>query len=179
MTRIPIFLSAPKSFLHRQEKFIVAVEESLREHDLHPQTLGRSDYDLSAPLEAIRRLMNGSCGLICIGLGKSKVEVGTDRPESDRGESARSLDSTWQTSAYCQIEPAMAYQIGIPILVWREAGVVADGIFDRGAAGLSMPHFDLDTPPDLTVDQWRQPLRAWIDQVRKVYHNRGSPPRQW
>lgn len=179
MNKIPVFVSAPKAFLNRQEEFLETVELALRKHDLCPSTLGRSEYSLSAPLEAIRRLMVGSCGLLCLGFRKTQIEKGVDRPNSDRDEQSRSIDNAWLTSAYCQIEPAMAYQIGIPVLVWREAGVVDDGVFDRGAAGLSMPQFNLDNPPDLSTDQWGQPLREWIDQVRQVYYNRGSPPRQW
>lgn len=179
MSRIPVFVSAPKSFLKRQEDFVEAVEKALTKSDLRPSTLGRSEYDLSAPLEAIRRLMNGSCGLICLGFRRTYIEKGVDRPKSDTGEIEIAKDDTWLTSPYCHIEPAMAYQIGIPVLLWREAGVIDDGVFDRGAAGLSMPHFDLEKPPNLETDKWRQPLREWIDQVRNVYRNRGLPPRQW
>lgn len=179
MTRIPVFVSAPKSFLKRQELFLVSVENALATHDLRPSTLGRSEYDLSAPLEAIRRLMLGSCGLICIAFRRTYIENGIERPQSDNGEREISKNDIWLTSPYCQIEPAMAYQIGLPILLWRETGVVMDGVFDRGALGLSMPSFDLDAPPDLNSDQWQQPLREWIDLVRQVYRNRGSPPRQW
>ncbi len=179
MARIPVFVSAPKSFLKRQENFLKVVERALTANDLRPSTLGRSEYDLSAPLEAIRRLMNGSCGLICLGFRRTYIEKGVDRPKSDTGETETTKNDSWLTSPYCHIEPAMAYQIGIPVLLWREAGVADDGVFDRGAAGLSMPQFDLEKPPNLKTDRWGQPLREWIDQVREVYRNRGSPPRQW
>ena len=174
-----VFLSAPKTFLRRQEAFLQSVERLLTEHDLSPVTLGRSDYDLNAPLEAIRRLMVSSCGLICIGFRRTYIERGADRPTSDKGESESSRDGTWLTSSYSQIEPAMAYQIGLPILLWREAGVMDEGVFDRGAMGLSMPVFDLDDPPDLSTARWRQPLREWVDLVRAVFRHRGAPPRQW
>lgn len=179
MPRIPVFVSAPKSFLRRQESFLEAIERALEESDLRPGTLGRSEYDPSAPLEAIRRLMNGSCGLICIAFRRTYIEKGEDRPNSDIGEVSQTRDGSWLTSPYCQIEPAMAYQIGLPILLWREIGVVSDGLFDRGAVGLSMPEFDLAQPPSLKADKWRQPLSIWIDQVRNVYRNRGAPPRHW
>ncbi len=179
MPKIPVFVSAPKSFLKRQEDFLSKVEDELRRHDLRPSTLGRSDYDMTAPLDAIRRLMNGSCGLLCLAFRRTLIEDGTDRPASDTGEQQTSRNQTWLTSPFCQIEPAMAYQIGLPILLWRESGVAADGVFDRGALGLSMPEFNLDSPPELTDPNWSQPLREWIDLVRAVYRRRGSPVRLW
>lgn len=179
MTRIPVFVSAPKSYLIRQEKFLNEIELLLGSHDLRPTTLGRSDYDMDAPLEAIRRLMASSCGLICVAFRRTFIEHGRDRPSSDKNEKEQSKDGAWLTSSYSQIEPAMAYQIGLPILLWREEGVVADGIFDRGSVGLSMPVFDLDAPPNLSHSEWGQPLREWIDRVRSVYRKRGTPPRLW
>ena len=167
MPRVPVFISAPNSFLKRQESFTKGVEKALEENDLRPGTLGRSDYDPSAPLDAIRRLMNGSCGLICIAFRRTYIEKGVDRPNSDVGEASKSRDDSWLTSPYCQIEPAMAYQIGLPILLWREVGVVSDGLFD------------LSQPPNLKNDKWRQPLSVWINQVRNVYRNRGAPPGHW
>jgi len=177
--RLPVFVSAPKSFLRRQEAFLGQVEEHLRSKDLEPITLGRSDYDMSAPLEAIRRLMNGCCGLMCIGFRRTYILQGVDRPRSDLGEKEVSRSHVWLTSPYSQIEPAMAYQIGLPILLWREQGVLAEGLFDRGALDLDMPEFDLDKPPVLTERQWYQPLDQWIDRVRSVHRNRGIPPRLW
>lgn len=179
MTRIQVFVSSPKTYLIRQERFLQEIEDLLNSHDLRPTTLGRSDYDMDAPLEAIRRLMASSCGLICVAFRRTFIEHGKDRPTSDKGEKERSRDGTWLTSSYSQIEPAMAYQIGLPVLLWREAGVVDDGVFDRGAVGLSMPVFDLDNPPNLNDPEWRQPLREWIDLVRSVHRRRGTPPRLW
>jgi hypothetical protein len=177
--KIPVFVSTPKSYLQAQEDFVTEVENSLSNRGLQPVTLGRSEYDINAPLVAIRRLMGGCCGLICIGLRRTHIAEGTDRPNSDIGEAATPRKGSWLSSPYCQIEPAMAYQIGLPILLWREKGVTAEGIFDRGAAGLSMPEFDLSAPPQLTDQPWSQPLDMWVDMVRSVHRNRGNAPQLW
>lgn len=52
-----IFLSYPKPYLKRQEEFIEIVIHYLEERELQPRTLGVTDYDMDAPLTAIRRLM--------------------------------------------------------------------------------------------------------------------------
>lgn len=175
----PIFLSCPKPYLVRQERFLAQIEAALDEEDLCPLTLGRSEYDMSAPLVAIRRMMAGCCGLIAIAFRRTVLHSAVERPGPDLNETETIRDGEWLTSAYCQIEPSMAFQIGLPVLIWRESGVVADGILDRGAIGIAMPEFNLDNPPNLKDNQWRQPLRQWIEQVRRVYDNRGNPVQQW
>ncbi len=176
---IPVFVSCSKAYLQRQEAFLVEVERALVEACLRPMTLGRSEYSIDAPLEAIRRLMTGSFGLITLAFRRSYVEVGTDRPMSDLGEPEVDRSKTWLSSPYCQIEPAMAYQLGIPVLIWREDGVSAEGLLDRGAVGLSMPAFDLDTPPNLSDRMWRQPFQEWIDRVRSTHRKIAAAPRLW
>lgn len=177
---IPVFLSSPKCHLQSQELFLSKVEEQLREMGLEPRTLGRSDYDMDAPMTAIRRLMAGSCGLITLAFRRSYIEKGEDRPDSDKGEQSSSMSDQWLTSPYCQIEPAMAYQIGLPILIWREKGVRSDGVLDRGALGLSMPEFDVSRGDEhLNGEEWGQPFRLWCGRVLSVYERRGLAPVQW
>ncbi len=177
--RVPVFLSAPKCFMKHQSDFLALVEQQLRAQNLEPRTLGRSDYDMDAPLEAIRRLMVGSCGLITLAFRRTYIEKGVDRPASDEGEVSSPRDDIWLTSPYCHIEPAMAFQLGLPLLIWREAGVLAEGILDRGAIGVSMPEFDLSKPPQMTDPQWEAPFREWVRRVGTVYRKRGEALRLW
>lgn len=176
---IPVFLSCPKPFLRRQEEFLSKVERHLYSSDLRPLTLGRSQYSIDAPLVAIRRLMTASFGLITLAFRKTYVAAGSDRPGSDLGECEAPRSGCWLSSPYCQIEPAMGYQLGIPLLIWRESGVLDEGLLDRGAMDLSMPEFDLDNPPDLQADMWKQPLSDWVDRVRSAYKKNGAPPKRW
>ncbi len=177
--KIPVFVSCPKSYLERQENFLLQVEEFLTLRDFLPMTLGRTEYSIDAPLEAIRRLMAGSYGLLCLAFRRTLITDGCDRPKSDLGEKESDRGGTWLSSPYCQIEPAMAYQIGLPVLIWREAGVVPEGLLDRGAVGLSMPEFNLEMPIDLTQQQWSQPLQDWIDRVRNAHRQTGKAPQLW
>lgn len=177
--KIPVFVSCPKSYLERQEKFLLQVESHLASCDLIPMTLGRSEYSIDAPLEAIRRLMGGSFGLICLAFRRTLIIEGQDRPQSDMQEKEVDRSGTWLSSPYSQIEPAMAYQIGLPVLIWRESGVTPEGLLDRGAVGLSMPEFDLNTPPDLTEPMWGQPLQDWIDRVRSAHRHTAKAPKLW
>ncbi|GGO93079.1 hypothetical protein [Stakelama pacifica] len=159
---IPVFISCPKAYLQRQEDFLNQVESYLRSCELRPMTLGRSEYSINAPLVAIRQLMAGSFGLLALAFRRTLVSAAVDRPNSDIGEPQKNRDLSWLSSPYCQIEPAMAYQIGLPVCIWREQGVMAEGLLDRGAVDLAMPEFDLDAPPVLTDKEWKQPLQELV-----------------
>ncbi|WP_343692616.1 hypothetical protein [Chitinophaga sp.] len=177
--KIPVFLSYPQPFNSVQAKFIDAIQMYLDSRGLVGRTLGVTDYDMQEPLTAIRRLMLESNGLITIALRRSHIIEGKGKPSSDIGAIEYSLNNKWLTSPYCQIEPAMAFQIGLPILIFREKGVIAEGLLEKGVTGIYMPEVDLDQPFDsyLKGDEWHQIIGKWEGFVRHVVENKGKPPK--
>ncbi len=176
---ISIFLSYPKPFNSKQVEFIDELSSYLRSRGFEPRTLGVSDYDMQEPLTAIRRLMLESNGLLTIAFRRSLIKEGVSKPKSDIGERESQLENSWLTSSYCQIEPAMAYQIGLPILILREQGVIADGVLERGVIGTYMPEFNLDSDPlsYFRNIEWLQLIGIWEGFVRRVIQTKGKPPR--
>ncbi len=176
---ISIFLSYPKPYLRRQEEFIERVVNYLEKRNLQPRTLGVTDYDMDAPLNAIRRLMIESNGLVTIAFRRSLIEQGTGKPASDLGQEEYDLSNKWLTSTFCQIEPAMAFQLGLPVLILREKGVIKEGVLDPGVLGLYMPEFDLDNNIDdyFNSQKWKQVIQKWEGYVRTVVENKGNPPK--
>ena len=165
-----IFLSYPRPFKKRQEEFIERIIHYFEERELQPRTLGVTDYDMDAPLTAIRRLMLESNGLVTIAFRRSLIKQGTGKPISDIGEEEYDLSNKWLTSPYCQIEPAMAFQLGLPVLILREKGVIAEGILEKGVLGVYMPEFDLNCNLDdyFKSKEWIQIIQKWEGYVRKV-----------
>jgi hypothetical protein len=72
----------------------------------------------------------------------------------------------------------MAYQLGLPVLILREKGVLADGILERGVVGLYMPEFDLDQSIDeyFAAAEWKGIIGKWEGYVRAVVERKGRPP---
>jgi len=146
--KISIFLSYPRPHQTRQAAFIGAVENYLRGRGFEPRTLGVTDYDMDVPLKAIRRLMLESHGLITIAFRRTFVASAIVCKDADLPKTTtHNIADFWLTSPYCQIEPAMAYQIGLPTLILRERGVTADGLLSKGVVGVYMPEFSLDSSP--------------------------------
>ena len=119
-----------------------------------------------------------SNGLVAIAFRKSLIKQGIGKPCSDIGEEEYNLCNKWITSPYCQIEPAMAFQLGLPVLILREKGVVAEGVLEKGVLGLYMPEFDLDCNLDnyFKSEEWVQIMYKWEGYVRKVVEKKGKPP---
>lgn len=178
--RIPIFLSYPQPHLTEQKSFMAQLTTYFRARGLEPRTLGVTDYDMDAPLTAIRRLMLESNGLITIALRRTYVRDATQRSGANLpGMKDSPVSDVWLTSPYCQIEPAMAYQLGLPILLLRERGVVAEGLLQHGVVGLFMPEVDLSTSPKsyFSSHEWKDIIGKWEGQVRAVVASKANPPR--
>lgn len=171
-----VFLSYPKPYNDDQKRYIRELREYLVTRGYEPRTLGVTDYDMDAPLKAIRRLMLESNGLITIAFRRTFIEKGCGKPQT--GDSY-SIDGSWLTSPYSHIEPAMAFQIGLPVLILRESGVIADGILEQGVLGTYMPEFNLETSPVdyLKSPEWNQLIRQWETQVGVVVEIKGNPPK--
>lgn len=176
--RCSIFLSYPKPYLERQEKFIKVLIQYLQDEGFEPRTLGVTDYDMDAPLTAIRRLMLESNGLVAVAFRRSLIKEGKGKPDSNIGEKEFDLSNKWLTSPFCHIEPAMAFQLGLPVLILREKGVIEDGILEKGVLGTYMPEFDLDCDIDnyFKSNEWIHIIRKWGTYVREVFEKKGRPP---
>jgi hypothetical protein len=178
--KISVFLSYPSPHLELQTRFVRRVSSYLDGRGFVPRTLGVTDYDIDAPLKAIRRLMLECNGLLTIALARTYIEKGTGNYRTDVDRmTEKSLDGCYLTSPWSHIEAAMAYQIGLPVLVFREAGVVADGILEQGVIGTYMPEIDLERPFDdhFASPQWLEVMSRWEGYVRAVADHKGNPPR--
>lgn len=176
--RIPVFLSYPYPYNGEQELFIGRVKEYLNSRGIEPCTLGVTDYDIEEPLNAIRGIMRDVDGLITVGFRRYYIENGLEKPKN-RFE--KKIANQFLTSPWCHIETAMAFQLGLPILVFREHGVIEDGIFEKGVVGTYLPQFDLSTPFEdyFESEEWNQILGTWEGYVRSVKKSKGKPPKQF
>lgn len=177
----PVFLSYPKPLSSAQESFIETLCAYLDERKMVPRTLGVTDYNMDAPLMAIRRLMSESHGLLTVAFRRTHISTATVNLGTDlAGVKTVPLSDVWFTSPWAHIEPAMAFQLGLPILVLREKGVVADGVLQRGVVGLYMPEFELDSASGVTdyleSPEWQELIGQWEGRVSQVAEAKSRPP---
>jgi hypothetical protein len=174
-----IFLSYPKPCMDEQQEFIDRVYDYLDDRGFAARTLGVTDYDVDAPLKAIRRLMMESNGLITVAFRRTYIEKGSGNYRTNIASlESYPLNHRWMTSPWAHIEPAMAYQIGLPTLILREAGVIEEGVLQKGVVGTYMPQFTVDGSLNEYFEspEWNDLIRKWESQVRAVVDRKGNPP---
>ena len=124
-----IFLSLGRTFTEAQETYVCRLEEHLRTNGLVPQTVGRSYFTSQAPLKAVDILMNECAGTVVVALERTFIPQAIDRRGSPK---ASTLVEVRLPSVWNQIEAAMAYVRGHPLLVILEDGLRPEGLLEEG-----------------------------------------------
>ncbi|CAM3197280.1 hypothetical protein HP548_03305 [Paenibacillus taichungensis] len=173
--RIPIFLSTTNTVNGPQEQFLNRLIREIEDALLFPRTLPVSEQYPENILTNIRRLVFSSYGLLAINFRRFFVQI----LESNIGEPPTTTPF-WEGSTFSQIEPAMAFQFGIPILLVREKGTdVSNGIWAGGITPLNI-FVDWDSDNQSVDDffnsvQWREVFANWTAEVRGNYLLRTEP----
>lgn len=124
-----VFVSVGRTSTEKQEKFVQAIEATLKAQGLEPVTAGRSSFSSRQPLLAIHELMKECVGTAIIAFERTHVEEGMDRRG---GEHERKLADVNVPTVWNQIEAAMAYVHDHPLLVIVEDGLKTEGLLETG-----------------------------------------------
>ncbi|MEC1716227.1 hypothetical protein [Schinkia azotoformans] len=169
--RIPVFFShqnlfalgGPNPPFTDQQQFIIRMFKEIKKVLLFPRTLPNTEQYPDTTLENIRTMINSSYGLAAALL----VPTGP----TPTGE---------PYSPLLQIEPSMAYQRGLPLLLVIERAMQdrANGIWTGQPAPFTpIVWFSSTTSVDQFFDsvQWKEALHMWAGQVRSGYFAETGP----
>lgn len=174
----PVFLSCPQPYLKLQEEFLRLFRKKLQDKNLDPRTIGETDYTMDSPLEGIRSLMLVTNGLVAVALKRHHVVEGASKDASDMGYPSQSIAGKYFTSPFCHIEPAMAFQLGLPVLVLREKGVIEEGMLEPRATGMYTAEFSTDSMEEiykfLDSRECNDLLDALAHRVMSVHRAKGK-----
>ncbi|BBF41597.1 hypothetical protein lbkm_0277 [Lachnospiraceae bacterium KM106-2] len=161
-----IFLSYPKPFLKEQTEFIDRITDYLVQRGYEPRTLGITDMDEGQPLIAIQNLLSQCSGVLMVAFRRTLIKQGICKPQSDLKQQSSMIRGEWITSPWCHIEASMASQTGLPILIFREKDVIADGILESKILNDESIEFDLTQPSDreMKSKRWRKQLEEWQEK---------------
>jgi len=160
MEALPIFVSVGSTATPQQEAFIRAVEDRLRSEGLVPCTVGRNMFSSDAPLRAVTELLDSAAGAVVVALERSFFPAGV---EKRGGPSETVLIDTRLATPWNQIEAAMAYSRGQPLLVIVEAGLKSEGLLERGYDWFVQ--WVTPTPEALTSLEFNGVLASWKKKV--------------
>jgi len=124
-----IFVSVGRTSTVAQEQFVEAIEARLRAEELTPCTVGRNYWTAGAPLKAVVELMRECSGVVIIALERTYFPAGTEL----RGNPKQiALTETRLPTPFNQVEAAMAYCHGHPLLLLVEDGLRSEGLLEEG-----------------------------------------------
>jgi hypothetical protein len=129
MNELNVFVSVGGTATEQQETFIRAVEDRLRSEGLAPHTVGRNTFSSDAPLKAVTELLDKCSGTVVIALERTYFASGV---EKRGGPKESSLSDIKLPTPWNQIEAAMAYSRGHPLMVIVESGLRSEGLLERG-----------------------------------------------
>jgi hypothetical protein len=167
-----VFLSHPSRLNSVQQEFVDAMIFEIRRALLFPRTLPDSEQYPETPLTNIRRMMLSSFGLVALNLRQREVSV----LRNNLGQPQQLV--TWEGSPFSQIEPGMAYQYGLPILLVRESGVEQNGVWSFGVGPFLILEWDSSLPVMSFFKRidWREIFQNWTAQVRNGFYLQTEPP---
>jgi hypothetical protein len=126
---INVFLSVGRASTPEQEQFIIALEKYLSSNGLTPQTVGRTYFKNQQPLKSVTECMADCAGTLILAFERLYIQDGTER----RGSKQQSpLGNVTLPTVWNQIEAAMAYALGHPLLVLVENGIKSEGLLEHG-----------------------------------------------
>ena len=175
--RIPVFLSHPSRLNEIQQQFVDEIIRQIRNELLFPRTLPETEQYPETPLTNIRRMILSSYGMVALNLRQRRVDLienNLNQPLSG---------SVWEGSPFAQIEPAMAYQYGLPLLLIRETGVEQNGIWSFGIAPVLILEWDSTAANPIETffirNDWKSILQNWEGHVRSGYFIQTQPEFQY
>lgn len=124
-----IFLSVGRTFTSAQEEFVSELESFLQAHDLIAQTVGRTYFSSEQPLRAIMNVLRECSGAVILAFERVFIKQGCEK----RGSPKESpLEETNLPTVWNQIEAAMAYTLGYPLLVIVDETLRTEGLLENG-----------------------------------------------
>jgi len=130
MNELNVFVSVGGTANDAQEAFVQAVERRLRAEGLVPHTVGRNTFSNDAPLKTVTELLDRCVGTVVIALERSYFPSGLDKRG---GPKEAALSDVRLPTPWNQIEAAMAFSRGHPLMVIVEHGLKSEGLLERGS----------------------------------------------
>ena len=160
MGTLNVFVSVGGTANAEQEAFVRAVEDRLRSEGLVPHTVGRNTFSSDAPLKTVTELLDKCAGTVVIALERAFYPTGLEKrggPKQSQVANVK-LPTPWN-----QIEAAMAYSRGQPLLVIVEHGLKSEGLLERGYDWY-VQWVDL-APSALTTLEFNGILAGWKNKM--------------
>ena len=173
MSELNIFISVGGTANDKQEIFVRAIEDRLRAENLIPNTVGRNKFSADSPLKAINELMDECSGALIIALERTYFPSGIEK----RGGPNESLiHESKLPTPWNQIEAAMIYSKGQPLMLIIEEGLKNEWLLENGHNW----HITRLKPEiaSLTTLEFNGVLSSWKNKVKEYQKGKLTQKKQ-
>ena len=123
----PVFLSVGGGRTEPQEAFVKAIKDYFLSRDLDAKTVDEYGSTNRQPLKDVEYRMNRCYGAVVLAFERTRIVLGVSRPGAT---SENELKNLRLPTVWNQIEAAMAYTRGLPLLVLVEHGLQDEGMLE-------------------------------------------------
>lgn len=155
-----VYISVGSAATPEQRQASDTIFRSLETTGLSPRQMERNEWTAEQPLRGIRRVIEQCHGIVVIAFERYRFQAGTER-QKDGG--TKQLTDVCMTTVWNQIEAAMGYTNGLPLLVIAENGLLDDGLLE-GRYDWKVYWTDF-TPDHLQSDSFIGYLESWKQLV--------------
>ncbi|WP_431294143.1 hypothetical protein [Pedobacter sp. P26] len=123
-----VFISKGTATTPEQTAFVTSILDTLELSGLDSRIMNGNEWSHEQPLKAIKKVISECEGLVIIAFTRSHFDSGY---EYQRGV-AQTLNDISLPTTWNHIEGALAYSLGMPILVIAEDGLKSEGLIEQG-----------------------------------------------
>lgn len=176
---IPIFLSRPNPFTNQQSYFLDVLIQKMSNVQLKNITLEAKDYNPYESLTCLSELIKRCYGMIIVAFGQYYIDKGTSKKGAITKKNffdsyENSINQTWVTSPFCQIEGAIAFGNHLPILILEQHNVKTEGILKIGDHAVHGPRFQIEDSSQIKTYFSETSLinsfNEWYEKVIQLYN---------
>jgi hypothetical protein len=154
----PVFLSVGGGRTKQQDAFVSSIKKFCLSRDIEAKTVDEYAVTNKQPLKDVEQRMNRCYGAIVLAFERARVESGVWRRGAP-GE-APMKDVRFPT-VWNQIEAAIAYARGLPLLVLAEHGLQSEGLlesrYDWRVKWVEIDKFVVEDPEFAGIfEDWRE-----------------------
>jgi len=168
MAKIPVFISCPTSLNEEQNKQREVIIKILKDLQLEPRALGRSDYPKDFPLKEVYIIAKHCAGGIILGFEQLYVEEGIRKRNTSAESrilkgSPVSLPTPWN-----HLEAGILYGLKLPLLIFKEPAIEG-GVFDYGITDAFINTMPPSNPGKSKIEELKQVIFKWYGLVSTKY----------
>ena len=126
------------------------------------ETVGTTSWSSRKPLIPIKQKLQSVSGCVVLATERFCATDGFFRKGSPKEEHVAGVA---MTTAWTHIESAMAYQLGLPLLILREKSLRSEGMIDPGTHEWNVYDIDLGDHEAISTGLLGKVIDGWIGEV--------------